>query len=254
MTLSVACLPYAKRFIYKHLFSILAACFVVYIAWSALGIDAFFYKRIFGTYTGENNSIWQTPKIEDVKDENKEQIYNINGYHIRKTLRKKFALSAVSVFKDDNTTFWKWYFHQSGNEGGRIYNKVASFDLSTVHGKMANKGNLKKIKFSHELNGLIWDCIENDCYYSGSEVNNFHIIPKNNAIRYGMKALPRKKHTPVYIEGYLMDWQSVEFPALKLETALHTGQISKQKAAGRTTGLCFQLYLTKLVYDGYVFE
>ncbi len=252
MALDISFWLYFKEFLYRHFFSILIACILVWFAWDYFEVSCFFYKHLFGTYTGEKYTIWQKPKIDDIQDTNFNQIYEINGYHIRKKIRKKIALSAVSVFKDDNTTFWKWYFNQSGNEGGRIYNKIAAFDLSLVHGKTANKNNINQIEFSHELNGMLWRCV--DCYFDDSEINNFHIIPKNDTIRYGMMGIPQKKHTPVYIEGYLMDWESVEFPNLKMKTALYTGEISKQKMGGQKTGLCFQLYLTKLVYDGYVFE
>lgn len=247
-----------KGFFYKkickHIKIILISVCIVWIGWSYAGVNRFMYKHLFGKPATQTFSVWTKPKIQDVTDPDPNQVYNIRGHKIRKKLRKHFALSAMSVYRDDNTEFWKWYFDNAGNDGGRVYNQVAAFDLSLAFGKTANKSNIQKIKISHELNLLHYQCESADCHYDNNEISNLHIIPASRSIYYGIKAIPQTARVPVYVEGYLMDWQSVEYPHIKMETALFPGQISKQKAGGKRTVFCFQLYLTKLIYDGYVFE
>lgn len=111
------------------------------------------------------------------------------------------------------------------------------------------------MKITHELNNASYQCQNASCFYNAEDSNNFHIIPANLNIAKGVSILPRKKYVPIYVEGYLVFWYGVgEYKELRLESALSAAEMSRQKVGGGQTGLCYQLYLTKLIYDGYVFE
>lgn len=57
------------------------------------------------------------------------------------------------------------------------------------------------------------------------------------------------------MKGYLVDWKGTgDFAEYAFNTALTPGGFSKEKAGGLPTGLCRQFYVTKIVFDGFVFE
>lgn len=57
------------------------------------------------------------------------------------------------------------------------------------------------------------------------------------------------------MEGYLVHIKGLgNDKNFELKSALTAGEISHQKAGGQTTGLCRIIYLTKITFDGYIFE
>ena len=238
-----------RKYLLKLFFAVL---FAIMLIWN-IGLNSFFYKRFYGNPIKEGLYTWEKEQIFDYSETLEADVFN--GYPVTRVFKKKYALSGMLTYHDDNTTFWKKYFENSGNEIGRTYNRIASHDLTIVWGKMAAPDNLKKIKFVHELNGVMYSCKESDCYVDGAEINNFHIIPANKRIDKALSALPTSRKVPIYVEGYLTNWYGTgDYQYLTMETALDSHTISRQKSGGQRTGLCYQLYLTKFVYDGYVFE
>ena len=227
---------------------------VSWISWNYLGIRNFVYKRIYGRPTKEVFTIWDKEQIVDVKEDN--LVAYFNGYKVIKSFKKKYAVSGMLIYHDDNTTFWKKYFWNAGGEEGEIYNQIASHDLTIVWGKSALANNLKNVKVSHGLNFVEnYECKNEDCRMDINENNNFHIIPANKRLDRALSILPREEKVPIYVEGYLTFWYGTgDYKNLKFESALDSQTISKQKIGGQRSSLCYQLYLTKFIYDGYEFK
>ena len=241
---------YLKKY-FKSIFLFLIAIFLI---WNFFCVKSFFYKRIYGTPASEQFEVWMEPLITNLDGTSQEQKLTINGHKIIGIFRRKFSLSGVLGYRDINVSFSKRYFWNSGNEIGKMYNQIASADLAILHGKTAQKDNLKKIEISHELNAALFTkCLQ--CTYYDDEFNNFHVLPASKNIKRALEILPKNKFVPIYIEGYLLDWKGVDnYASLEMKTALSPGEISHQKLGGQVSGLCFQIYLTELHFDGYVFK
>ena len=237
----------------KYLLKLFLGVFLVlWISWNYLGVRTFTYKRLYGKPTAQTLTIWDKEQILDYDGALEPD--NFNGYPVLRSFKRKYALSGILVYHDDNTSFWKKHFWNIYGKQGEIYNQIASHDLTIFWGKTAQPSNLKKIKITHELNGASYSW-KTACYFSEEESNNFHIIPANERLDKALSILPESKRVPIYVEGYLTYWYGTgDYKDLKMETALNSHTVSHQKAGGRKTGLCYQLYLTKFIYDGYTFE
>ena len=176
-------------------------------------------------------------------------------YPVKKSFRKKYALSGLLVYHDDNTTFWRKYIWGYGNDRGKFYNRIASHDLTIVWGKSAHSGSMANMEVEYESDGAKFNCKNGGCNISEAENNNFHVIPANKRLDKALSLLPRARQVPIYIEGYLTDWYGLgEYGDLQNQTALNATTEAKKRAGGRKTRAYYQLYLTKFVYDGYIFE
>ena len=124
----------------------------------------------------------------------------------------------------------------------------------SLHGATAADGNWQKIKFFHEERLLrTLYRFEDNPVLNQTEINNNHVIPASPNILRALKIV--KNGEPVYMEGYLVDWKGTgDFAEYAFNTALTPGEFSKEKAGGLPTGLCRQFYVTKIVFDGFVFE
>ena len=233
---------------------ILYTIIISWIGWNYLGVRNFVYKRLYGRPTKQVLTVWDKEQITDVKDAN--SVANFNGYKVIKSFKKKYAVSGMLVYHDDNTTFWKKYFWNPGGEKGEIYNQIASHDLTIMWGKTAYAGNLKNLKVTHGLNYVdSYECKTDDCHVELGENNNFHVIPANKRLDRALSILPQEENVPIYVEGYLTFWYGTgDYKDLKFESALDSQTISKQKIGGLQSSLCYQLYLTRFIYDGYEFK
>ena len=180
------------------------------------------------------------------------QAAKIGKYDILYRPRRKYAVMGRVVFVDHYDGWLKTWYLSAGRKSVKLYNAVAPFDLSIIHGETAADGNWQKIKFSHEERALLWR-YDVGVRADSREINNNHSIPANENVRAGLKIL--RAGETVYAEGYLVDWQGQgEFEKVRFDTALEAGEISKQRLGGRLTGLCRQFLITKLVFGGHVFE
>lgn len=213
------------------------------------------YQHLWGKYTGEQVEIGEE-KFERFPDNQSWNKAQIGGYDIKYVMRRKYSVKGRVVFVDWYDGAIKTWYHSAANEGVKLYNAVASVDLSLIHGATAKDGNWKKIKFDHEERGLIWSYkYADNPIVNDNEINNNHVIPANNAIKRAIAIM--KVGDIVEVEGYLMDWKGTgEFSWFSIETATEPGQIhEKQLYGGRPgAGYCRQFYVTKITFDGYTFE
>lgn len=178
----------------------------------------------------------------------------VNGYDILYRVRKKYSVSGRVVYIDwYRNIIGTWYRSASGI-GTYLYDGVVPVDVSVIHGATAAEDNRKKLKFSHEERLLLWKYLYKDNpVVNRDEINNNHVIPASENIVRALKTV--KTGEPVYLEGYLIDWKGTgKYADYEFYTALTPGEISDLKAGGSVTGLCRQIYLTKVSVAGRVFE
>lgn len=236
---------FLKLFFYAFLFFL--------ISWNFLGFDALYYKRHYGKPTKQVLTVWEKEQISDYDGPLEED--NFNGYPVLRAFKKKYAVSGTLVYHDDNTSFWNKHFWNMAGENGDAYNHIASHDLTIFWGKSGLPENAKNWKVTHGLNFVDEYKCRKNCYLANDENNNFHIIPANKNLDKALFILPRSKKVPIYVEGYLTYWYGTgDYKDLKFESALDANTSSEQKIGGGSSTLCYQLYLTRFIYDGYVFE
>ena len=85
------------------------------------------------------------------------------------------------------------------------------------------------------------------------DISNNHSIAASENIQKGLDIL--KEGDIAQIEGYAIYWNGTgDLKDLRFESAITLNQTSDQLAGGQKTGLCRQLLITKLTFDGYTFE
>jgi hypothetical protein len=241
-----------KNLIVKYWWAILLAI----VVWNYIGIDRFFYKYFYGKSTSEKITLSTEPLIEDVilPTPGPQDLY-VGKYKIKGNIRKKFTLSGTLLYRDDNSSFDKKYFWNAGPKSGKLHKQIASVDLTIAYGKTGVATNAENLDVKLDPNLASLSCKILPCKLDATEWGNFHVLPMNKTIHKGLLSLPESKNVPVYIEGYLIDWNGVgEYDDLSFKTILAPGQSLDKNSDGKKTDTCYQIYLTKLIYDGRVFE
>lgn len=173
------------------------------------------------------------------------------GYPIQKTFVKHYQAKGTVLYVDINDALIKGWYLAGKSESSKMYKKVAPVDLSIAVGKTGQPENVRNLNIGHEENGLFISYT--NAYYSEKEVENIHVIPATPKLTKVLKNL--QKYDIVYIEGFLVNWGGTgELSRTKFNTAQYAGQISHQRAGGVETGLCLQLYLTKIIFNGHIYQ
>ncbi len=108
---------------------------------------------------------------------------------------------------------------------------------------------MKEFKISHEYRVAYLEEMPDSCLH----LTNNHIIPANENVRRAFDII--KKDNMIYIEGFLVNWRGFgEYSGAIFETALYKNQVSHERFGGSMTFLCRQIYLTKVIYNGFVYE
>ncbi|MBR1777274.1 MAG: hypothetical protein IJ752_01650 [Alphaproteobacteria bacterium] len=176
------------------------------------------------------------------------------GYEIRYKVRQKYTVLGRIVYVDWYQNFIGTWYRSAMSVGTYLYDAVVPVDVSVIHGATAAEDNWRKLKFSHEER-LLWSSYRygENTVFNRDEINNNHVIPASQNILRALKIV--KIGEPVYIEGYLIDWTGTgKYADYKFNTAVTPGEFSKEKVGGLLTGLCRQIFVTKIAFGGYVFE
>ena len=226
---------------YVKIFYALMVLAVVYTTW--LGIKRPIYQIIYGKRTDFDMTISRQEVFVDVGDQD---IINtsIAGYDLNIKIKKIYSVTGKIVYIDRYENPIGTWFRSAASPGVVVYDAVAPLDLSVAHSEASD---LPLNHFSHEYR-LLWSSIVTN----HDEINNNHTIPATNAIAKGLEIL--KPGEIAYLKGYLVDWKEskdIEY----IETAIYAGEMHKKvMISGMSAGLCRQLYLTKLIFDGREFE
>lgn len=191
----------------------------------------------------------------DYKDPNPKSEMHLRGYDILKTFVVQYRAYGKVGYLDTNDALIKgWYLSSMNEDNAWEYKKVAPYDLLIVFGRMAEPENFNNIEFGHEENMGSIRTKKRGVYWNIKDYENIHMIPANDRILKGVSLL--KKGDAVYLEGYLMDWDGAHQRGKELyyKTARRASDMGKWVSNGRRTGWCFQLYITKMILNGYVYK
>ena len=223
----------------------------VYAVW-IYGLRRPVYQHLYGS-PAEPPAEQMTETWEDIPHQDWQET-TVNGYKIRYMVRKKYSVTGRIVYLDWYHFIGTWY-RSAMNPGVYLYDGVVPVDVSVLHGATAAEDNWHKLKFTHEYR-LLWSRpkYKNIAYvYNPEERNNNHTIPASKNILRALKIV--KIGEPVYIEGYLVDWEGTgKYADFKIKTAVTPGELSHEKAGGLKTWLCRQIFITKISFGGYTFE
>ena len=217
-------------------------------------IKPILYSRIFGKPT----NIIHTDTSESFEELGNLpwQQTTINGYQIKYRLRAKYHIIGRIIWIDWNDGLINTWYHSAGKQGTKLYNAIATVDISIAHGATSDPDNLRKIKFSHSERALNYTYLYKDNpIINHSEINNNHVIPASFAIRQAIAIM--KKGDIAEFEGYLMDWQGTgKFSWFNIETATKSGDIHTRQLYGGIpgAGMCRQFYVTKIIYNGRLYQ
>ena len=224
---------------------------ISWLGWTYL-LKRPFYQVLYGTPSNEKLQIWDRDVFVDLPEQ-KIIPLKINGYDIEIQAIKAFKTITRVVYVDRYTPLGTWY---RSLEGARLYDKIVPQDISTATGSSGYHPEC--FKFSHEYRCLWTKYLTDVCSRSifenkGEDISNNHSIAASQNVQRGLDIL--KAGDIAEIEGYLVYWNGTgNLRYQRFESAIVPGQISKQLAGGQKTGLCRQLLITKITFDGYTFE
>ena len=225
---------------------------ISWLGWTYL-LKRPFYQQLYGTPTNEKLQIWDQDVFEELPEQ-KIIPLKVNGYDIEIQAVKSFKTVTRIVYVDRYTPFGTWY---RSREGARLYDKIVPQDISTATGITGR--NPHCFKYAHEYRLLTWkwdkqeDCPIKTYAEADQDVNNNHSIAASQNVQRGLDVL--KVGDIAEIEGYAVYWNGTgNLRYQRFESAVNLSQVSEQLAGGQKTGLCRQLFITKLTFDGYTFE
>lgn len=237
-------------FILKKIFKIALLVIVLFILLWTFALKKPIYQHLYGKPYSDDLTIYERDIFENLPIRPSPIILKSSNFSVQLTFLKFYRSTAKIVYLDRYNFIGTWY---RGNRFSYIYDKIAPLDISTVSGKTAQPDILKHFDFSHEYR-LLWSESErwNELFIR-DDINNNHIIPANKNIAKALEIL--KTGDTAHMEGYLVHINGLGTDKnFELKSALSAGEISSQKAGGQTTGLCRVIYLTKIAFDGYIFE
>ena len=210
-------------------------------------------QTLYGKKVNVNQSVLAETYIK-YNDPKPKEYVEWGGHRLRKTFVIQYKGTGRVVWLDSNNAALKAWFLSAGNEeSAHMYKEVAPFDLSLVFGKTGAKENMQYLEFSHEENVLFSRKIDPRGHYNRNEITNIHVIPATPTIKKVVAHL--QWDDIVTVEGFLTDWQGTgNLSFAKYETARTADAISDERVGGKQTGLCKQLYLTKIILNGYEYK
>lgn len=241
---------HSHGFIFKKIFKIALLIFIVLtIVWSFV-LKKPIYQHLYGKPYSGSLTVYEKDIFESLHVQPSSVVVKGSNFAVQLTFLKHYRTTSKIVYVDRYNPVGTWY---RGDRFSYIYDKLVPLDISTVSGKTAQPDILKHFDFSHEYRLLRSESKRWNELFVRDDINNNHIIPANKNIAKALKIL--KKGDIAYMEGYLVHIKGLgNDKNFELKSALTAGEISHQKAGGQTTGLCRIIYLTKITFDGYIFE
>ncbi len=218
------------------------------------------YQWIYGTPTDIELKITPTDIFQDLPAQLPPGQIKGWDFDVRVDFLKFFHTVTKVVYVDRYNFLGTWY-RASGPEqykkAVKVYDKVAPLDISTVNGVSAKPEMMTCFEFSHEYRYL-WTKIKRDknCHavrYIDEDINNNHTIPANETVAKGLAIL--KAGDIAYLEGYAVAWEDVA-TGEGMISSTYVGQVHEEQLYGGkpNAGLCRQLFLTRIIFDGYEFK
>ena len=210
-----------------------------------------FYQQMYGIPSVKALTIAEKDSFENIPEQPVFPI-TIKGNKIEIQAIKAFKTTSLVVYVDRYTPLGSWY--RSLKEA-KLYDKIVPQDISLATGKSGLHPEC--FEFSHEYRLLetsyLRKCARSFFDTAAEDISNNHSIAASENIQKGLDIL--KVGDVAEIEGYAVYWNGTgDLQDLRFESAVTLDQVSDQLAGGRKAGLCRQLLITKLTFDGYTFE
>lgn len=229
------------------------------------------YPFLFGNKTDEKLTISEDGSYEDVATSPVEFVRNNIKYILYP--KTKYNITAKIGYIDHYDTFFKKMYRKR-SQGNYI--NLVPLDLLMVYGDMAKPEAYNLFKFDHEerlgkvrCKGVKYKMSFFPAYFMSKKeflisainagrcnpyleahtYNNYHPIPANENINKGLHTL--LAGDVIYIEGYLVD---VKMGNYILHTGTRNNQYHPYIVNGRPAGMCFILFTTKLIINGYTYQ
>lgn len=224
----------------------LKICFIAFlILWFVwdLALKRPVYQKLYGTPDKTPQTISAVETYINLTDQPIQKA-TIEGYSLNIKLLKGYAVTGIVGYVDRYTNPLGRFYRNHGAGANLIYDKVAKQDLTIVWGKSAKL-----------------DCGIDHAYRMSStksaacnDLTNIHTIAATPRIQRALEIL--KKGDIVTLEGYLIYWDTrlKNGQIMDFKSATTPNEISHQKAGGRISILCKQLFLTQITFDGYTFK
>lgn len=226
------------------------------------------YPFLFAKKTSETLTISPDGNYKDVNLNTFEFTRNNHIYKLQP--KTQYGITAKIGYIDHyDTILNKMYRGHSQND----YINLVPVDLLMVYGDMAKPEIYKLFEFEHEERTGFIKCkgvkykesffsfyasdserekseknyAHCETYMKNNQFNNYHPIPANENINKGLHTLIAGD--VVHIEGYLVD-----VPSMGMLTGTRTNQHHEYVMSGQNPGMCFILFTTKLIVNGYTYQ
>ncbi len=226
------------------------------------------YPLLFGQKTAEKLTISQDGTYKDV--ETVAFDFSRNNYTYKLLPKTQYSITGKIGYIDHYDTILNKIYRGHSQDD---YINLVPADLLMVYGDMAKPEIYKLFEFDHEERKGILKCkgvkykesffsfYSSDSEREESEknlaicnphinpnqFNNYHPIPANENVNKGLHTL--LTGDVVHLEGYLVD-----VPAMGLNTGTRTNQYHSYVQGGQNPGMCFILFTTKLIVNGYTYQ
>ena len=259
---------------YKELVATSLIIFFIFLCRNPEYITRHIYPHIYGKKT-DIQLDYMTPEFyEDIK-KTKPFKFVRNDIEYELIAKTKYSVTGRVGYVDEYDTFFNRLYR--GHSQGRYINLVPQ-DLVIVTNEMAKPEVYNLFKFIHEERSGGVKCkgvkykeswfslgysnldeyrkaLEKlavcDKYYNpitnNEYLNNYHPIPSNKNIEKALAMI--FPYDIVYLEGILVDETTIG-----LNTGTRKNQFHEYVVSGRNPGMCFILYVTKVILNGYVYE
>ena len=255
-------------FVRKHKWQIVFVCLVVFYGLN-IYIKRAVYPYFFAQKYDETLEISKQDYFETT--DKKPFMFKRGKYAYTLVPKIKYAVVAKVGFVDRYDTF---FTHLYRGHSQKHYINLVPQDLLLVIGDMARDDIFSKFKFEHEerlgrvlckgvkyrtsfMSGYLSEeeYVKNkkkyeECqpYIKAQEYNNYHPIPANANISRALSIL--KAGDVVYLEGMLVD-----VPDMGLKTGVKKNQYHENIIVqGMAPGMCFILYTTKVILNGWLYQ
>lgn len=241
----------------KYLF---IAFILIIFTWECC-IKRYVYQYFFATPFNGKSVISDNELYIDLPPDSFRKM-TVSGHAVKFKLLKKYQATGRIIYVDRYSNPIGKYYRDSSTDGAAtVYDEVAPQDLTFVVGDFAK---FPKVKGSHEYRagGFDYDDEYTRKIYRkyqhlyDTHLTNIHTIAASSNIQRGLDVL--KAGEIATLEGYLIYWET-RLPngaIMNFKSAVFAGEKHQKIKYGGIAGvgLCKQLLLTKITFDGYTFE
>lgn len=227
-----------------------------------LGLKRYAYQKLFGKPFNQELQISENEVYIDLPSDSF-RTATIAGHKIKFKLLKQYYATGRVVYVDRYTNPFGRFYRSSGPSGiaNRAYDEVVPQDVTFVVGPFARAPKIKGFH-GYRLGGIDGDDEYTYNVYRkyhnlyDTHVTNIHTIAASTGVQKGLDIL--KAGDVATLEGYLIYWETrlENGQVMDFRSAVFAGEKhTKHKYGGISgVGLCKQLLLTRIIFDGRVFE